>query len=295
LNIPSNLKDSYPFEPERFKLSNGHSLSYLDEGSDEKTPTLFLHGNPTWSFYYRKAIRFWKDHSRCIAVDHLGCGLSDKPSSSSFSYNLQNHANNLLELVDSLNLQNFNLVVHDWGGAIGMTAFADQAHRIRKIVLLNTAAFPSRDVPRRILFCRLPVIGEFFVRALNGFAGPATWMASSKGMTDSAKKGLLQPYGNWKNRVAIWNFVRDIPYELNHPTLSILKSTEEKLKVFSTTPVMACWGMKDFCFHGGYLTKWEKQWPHIISHRFADSGHYILEDSFEDVRAKVEPFLFANE
>ena len=191
MNIPSSLKDSYPFQPKRFKLSNGHSLSYLDEGSDEKTPTLFLHGNPTWSFYYRKAVRFWKDHSRCIAVDHLGCGLSDKPSSSSFPYNLQNHANNLLELVDSLNLQNFNLVVHDWGGAIGMTAFADQAHRIRKIVLLNTAAFPSRDVPRRILFCRLPGIGEFFVRALNGFAGPATWMASAKGITDSAKKGLL--------------------------------------------------------------------------------------------------------
>ena len=95
--------------------------------------------------------------------------------------------------------------------------------------------------------------------------------------------------------MAIWNFVRDIPYERNHPTLTVLQSTAEKLKAFSTTPVMACWGMKDFCFHGGYLKKWEEQWPHIISHRFAGSGHYILEDSFEDVRAKVEPFLFATE
>ena len=113
-------------------------------------------------------------------------------------------------------------------------------------------------------------------------------------MTDSAKKGMLYPYGNWKNRVAIWNFVRDIPYELNHPTLSVLQSTAEKLKHFSSTPAIACWGMKDFCFHGGYLDKWEKYWPHMESHRFVNSGHYILEDSFEEVRAKLEPFLFAN-
>ena len=79
--------------------------------------------------------------------DHLGCGLSDKPRSDQFSYNLKNHAANLLELVDHLGLNNFNLVVHDWGGAIGMTAFAHQVDKIRKIVLLNTASFSSRDVP----------------------------------------------------------------------------------------------------------------------------------------------------
>lgn len=264
----------------------------MDEGSRENPVTLFLHGNPTWSFYYRKAVRFWKDHSRCIAPDHLGCGLSDKPDSVDFSYNLKNHANNLLELVDHLGVDCFNLVVHDWGGAIGLTAFAHQADRIRKIVLLNTAAFPSRDVPLRILFCRLPIVGEFFVRTLNGFAGPATWMGSANGITDSAKKGLLFPYNNWANRVAIWNFVRDIPYERNHLTLPELQNTSNNLINFSNTPAIACWGMKDFCFHGGYLQKWENIWPHMQSHRFAHSGHYILEDSFEEVRTKVEPFLF---
>ena len=292
MKLPSHLEKSYPFQPKSFKLSNGHSISYLDEGSRENPVTLFLHGNPTWSFYYRKAVRFWKDHSRCIAPDHLGCGLSDKPDSVDFSYNLKNHANNLLELVDHLGVDCFNLVVHDWGGAIGLTAFAHQADRIRKIVLLNTAAFPSRDVPLRILFCRLPIVGEFFVRTLNGFAGPATWMGSANGITDSAKKGLLFPYNNWANRVAIWNFVRDIPYERNHLTLPELQNTSNNLINFSNTPAIACWGMKDFCFHGGYLQKWENIWPHMQSHRFAHSGHYILEDSFEEVRTKVEPFLF---
>jgi len=294
LKTPSPLLDSYPFQPKRFKLSTGHVLSYLDEGNKEFPVTLFLHGNPTWSFYYRKAIRSWKEHSRCIAPDHIGCGLSQKPSSKNFSYNLESHAKNILELADYLELKTFNLVVHDWGGAIGMTAFAKQAERISKIVLLNTAAFPSRDVPKRILFCRLPIIGECFVRGLNGFAAPAIWMASAKGMTDEAKKGMLYPYHDWRSRVAIWKFVRDIPFEKNHPSRSTLQNTAKLLHNFSKTESMACWGMKDFCFHPGYLEKWENIWPNLKTYRFPDSGHYILEDSFEEVRSKVEPFLFDN-
>lgn len=256
-------------------------------------PTIFLHGNPTWSFFYRKAVRSWMHLGRCIAPDHLGCGLSDRPSSADFSYNLRNHANNLIELIEFLELKKFNLVVHDWGGAIGFTALGDYPEKLNKIVLLNTAAFPSRDIPLRILFCRLPVIGEIFVRFLNGFARPATWMGSSAGLTDNAKKGLLLPYDNWSNRVAVWNFIRDIPFESNHPSLPVLRQTHEKLYQFSNLPSIACWGMKDFCFHGGYLDDWLKIWPSLIPYRFEHSGHYILEDSFEEVRARVEPFLFS--
>ena len=111
-------------------------------------------------------------------------------------------------------------------------------------------------------------------------------MGSAKGITDSAKKGLLYPYNNWANRVAIWQFVRDVPFETNHSTLPVLQNTSKNLENFSATPVIACWGMKDFCFHGQYLQKWENIWPHMQTHRFADSGHYILEDSFEEVRKK---------
>ena len=149
------------------------------------------------------------------------------------------------------------------------------------IVLLNTAAFPSQDVPRRILFCRIPIIGEIFVRGLNGFVGPATWMASMKGLNKDVKKGLLFPYQTWRNRIAIWNFVRDIPYEKNHVSRKTLADTGKRLQAFSTTPVMTCWGMKDFCFHQGFFKKW-KIFPKIETHRFNDCGHYILEDDFEE-------------
>lgn len=291
---PPYLTRSYPFEPKRLTLPNQQALSYLDEGDSQGTPTLFLHGNPTWSFFYRNAILAWKNHGRCIAPDHLGCGLSDKPSKSQFPYLLKNHAQNILRLVDSLGIDELNLVVHDWGGAIGMTAFSSAPDRIRKIVLLNTAAFPSIDVPRRILFCRLPIIGEFFVRGLNGFAHPAIWMAPAKRLSEDAKRGLLYPYRSWRDRIAIWNFVRDIPYESQHISRPTLQATADKLTLFKSTPAIACWGMKDFCFHEEFLKKWEQIWPHMVTHRFEDSGHYILEDSFKEVRSKIEPFLFGD-
>jgi pimeloyl-ACP methyl ester carboxylesterase len=294
LKTPPFLKEVYPFTPSRYCLDSGHSLSYLDEGKEDSLPTIFLHGNPTWSFYYRKAVLAWRELGRCIVPDHLGCGLSDKPSSKEFSYQLKDHANNIRNLINSLHIENFNLVMHDWGGAIGMTAFGDEPERVRKIVLLNTAAFPSIDVPRRILFCRLPLLGEFWVRAMNGFAFPATWMGSAKGLSESTKKGLLFPYHNWKNRIAIWKFVRDIPHEKNHPSKTVLEKTSQQLANFTGTPSMACWGMKDFCFHGGFLNEWKKRWPNLDVHRLEDSGHYVLEDSFEDVRSKVEPFLFGS-
>ncbi|MGA1115537.1 MAG: alpha/beta fold hydrolase [Opitutales bacterium] len=266
-------------------------MSYLDEGKGTDPPTLFLHGNPTWSFFYRKMISKLSEKHRCLVPDHIGCGLSDKPSSHDFRYQLKDHAENILQLLDSLNINEINLVVHDWGGAIGLTAFASCPERVRKIVLLNTASFLSQDVPKRILFCRLPVIGQFFVRALNGFALPATWIASASGLIQTVKNGFLYPYNNWKNRVAIWNFVKDIPFEKNHPSRSTLQQTEDLLGSFSSTPVLACWGMKDFCFHGGFLNRWQKFWPHMEVHRFPDAGHYILEDDLEGVMVKVEPFL----
>jgi len=289
--LPNSIQREYPFSQNLYKLNNGFRINYVDHGEKDNFPTIFLHGNPTWSFFYRKLILSLKDTYRCIAPDHLGCGLSDKPSSAEFKYNLEEHSNNLRQLVNTLGFKRFNLVVHDWGGAIGLSAFREEFERINKLVLLNTAAFISSDVPKRIRFCRIPIIGEIFVRLLNGFAWPATCMATTSGLNKTVKNGFLYPYKNWRNRVAIWNFVKDIPFEKNHPSRPTLQQTEALLGSFSSTPILACWGMKDFCFHGGFLNRWEEFWPHMEVHRFPNAGHYILEDDIDGVMAKVEPFL----
>ena len=113
MKIPPELKEEYPFNPKRIDLRSGYSMSYLDEGEGTKPPTLFLHGNPTWSFFYRNLVSEWSGEGRCIAPDHLGCGLSYKPPIDQFPYTLESYALNLRTLIDSLDIEEFNLVVHE--------------------------------------------------------------------------------------------------------------------------------------------------------------------------------------
>ena len=216
MSLPKSIQEEYPFQQNPYKLNNGFRINYIDHGK-KIIPTIFLqeiqHG-----LFLSKTNSLVEDNFRCVAPDHLGCGLSDKPTAHEFEYDLEGHSNNVKELVNFLGFKKFNLVVHDWGGAIGLSAFRDEFERINKLVLLNTAAFLSHDVPKRIRFCRIPVIGELFVRLFNGFARPATWMATKKGISKVIKSGFLYPYKDWKSRVAVWKFVRDIPLEENHPT-----------------------------------------------------------------------------
>ncbi len=286
------MNSEYDFSGNFFETKTGYKMHYLDEGPRrDDVPLLLLHGNPTWSFFYRKIIKCLSSEKRCIAPDHIGCGLSEKPNFRNFPYDLQTHSGNLIDLLDDLGVKKVILVLHDWGGAIGLTAFRNQPEQIEKIVLLNTAAFPSTDVPKRILLCRTPVLGQILVRGLNGFAGPATWMATSKGLSKEAKNGLLHPYRSWQDRVAVWRFVKDIPYEKDHPSLKLLQDTSEKLNSFRSTPVMTCWGMRDFCFSPKFLEAWKDRWPHMMVHEMHHAGHYVLEDSYEECEARMKPFL----
>ena len=114
--ICAPFRDEYPFEQNFFKTRAG-ALHFLDEGPRDAAPILCVHGNPTWSFYYRRLVREFRENSRVIAPDHIGCGLSEKPQN--WSYRLADHVANLEELVLGLDLRRITLVVHDWGGAIG--------------------------------------------------------------------------------------------------------------------------------------------------------------------------------
>ena len=128
-----------------------------------------------------------------------------------YSYCLAQHIENLDCLLRHLLIDRYSLVVHDWGGAIGIGCAVNHIDRIEKIVVMNTAAFRSTRIPLRIQLCRLPLLGEIIVRLFNGFAWPARFMAVKKKMDPAVAKAYLAPYNSWKNRVAIFNFVKDIP------------------------------------------------------------------------------------
>lgn len=262
-------------------------MAYLDEGSGP--PVVMVHGNPSWSYLYRNLIAGLRDRYRCIAPDHLGCGFSDKPQD--YPYRLANHVDNLDRLLESLAIERCILVVHDWGGAIGMGWAVRHPERVAGVVVLNTAAFRSDRLPLRIAVCRWPLLGPLLVRGLNGFARAATFMAVSRPMRAEIARGFLTPYDSWANRIAILRFVQDIPMNEGHPSWSTLLSIENSLHRLQHCPVLLCWGGRDFCFNDSFYQQWRLRFPLAEAHYFAAANHYVLEDALPDIRPLVDGFI----
>jgi haloalkane dehalogenase len=288
--LPDWLRRLYPFEPKAFDCGRAR-LSYLDEGPRSEEAVLLVHGNPTWSFYYREAVRVLVAAGlRCVAPDHVGMGLSDKPQD--HPYRLETHIENLAGLVASLGLKRVHLVVHDWGGAIGFGWAARHPEIIGRIVILNTAAFPSPWMPLRIRLCRAPMIGEALVRGLNGFAWPATWMAVNRTPLDPAvKRGYLFPYDSWKNRIGVARFVADIPMRPEHPTMKTLEQVAAGLGKFRDHSIKIIWGGADFCFNDWFFHRWQEIFPQAQTRYLPDAGHYVLEDAGMEARSEIAGFL----
>ncbi len=280
--IPDWLARLYPFTPQSFVTAQGARLSYLDEGPRSDEAVLMLHGNPTWSFYYRQLVQELSPTVRCIAPDHIGMGLSEKPGD--YHYTLATRIADIERLVASLGLKRVHLVVHDWGGAIGFGFAARHPELIGRLVILNTAAFASERIPARIAGCKIPLIGPLLVRGFNGFAWPATWMAMHRRrLTPEEKRGYLFPYESWGARVAVSAFVRDIPLSPAHPSWTTLKAVEAGLVQFKDRSTLIVWGGRDFCFNATFLARWQELFPAARCERIADAGHYVLEDAATEV------------
>lgn len=288
LGTEVRLLFEYDFKPHYFDLLHGR-LHYLDEG--EGRVVVLVHGNPTWSYYFRNLVRVLSCSFRVIVPDHLGCGLSDKPQD--FNYILDNHINNLVLLLEHLEVDTCSMVVHDWGGPIGLGAVADGGVELEKLAILNTAAFRSSRIPFRIRICRWPVIGRMLVQGLNGFSGAAIFMAVEKKMDAAVAKGYLKPYDSWNNRRAVYEFVKDIPLtpkDRSYPTLVRIEDSLTKLSQ-SKIPTAIYWGGKDFCFNDHFYTSWRDRFPRASRHYFEDWGHYVLEDGKGQIEPLIEKFL----
>ncbi|MBN1471506.1 MAG: alpha/beta fold hydrolase [Syntrophaceae bacterium] len=283
---PDWLNKLYPFKSNFFQLKDNLSLHYLDEGKGD--PMLMLHGNPTWSFYYRNLVAEFSNSHRVVVPDHIGCGLSGKPQD--YEYTLKQHIDNLEKFVSFLKLKDFILVVHDWGGAIGFGLLERHPDLVNKIVILNTAAYLSDVIAFQINICRIPVLAEQVIRRLNGFALTATYMAVAKKMSPEIRKGYLFPYDNYKNRIATARFVADIPMNPRHRSYQTLKNIELSLAQHHC-PILILWGKKDFCFHDHFLNRWREIYPHAIVKTFKNAGHYVLEDAKDEIIQELKQFL----
>jgi haloalkane dehalogenase len=289
----SDLRHLYPYTSHYLDL-NGFKYHYLDQGDGE--PLVMVHGNPTWSFYFRELVNNFSPRFRTIVPDHIGCGLSDKPDIDAYGFGLENRVDDLEMLLDHLDVDhNITLILHDWGGMIGMAYAVRHPERIHRLILLNTYAFlPPADY-------RVPLSGHFIRRAgplaalailgFNLFSFGALYLASRKGLARDVKKGLTAPYNCWNHRIAVLKFVQDIPLNPKDSSYSLAKTVDENLALFSDTPILICWGEHDFVFNHCFLDEWQRRFPNAEAHRFSDAGHYVLEDVPEKIVPLIQDFL----
>jgi haloalkane dehalogenase len=287
------IRHLYDFQSHFLDLE-GQRYHYLDEGQGE--PVVMVHGNPSWSFMYRELVGSLRKTYRVIAPDHMGCGLSDKPDGSQYEYTLERRAGDLEQLLDQLGVTSkINLVVHDWGGPIGMLFAVRHPDRIARLVVFNTAAFllpEAKTLHWSLLFARNSQLAAFLILKFNAFARVATFMGCrSKRMPREIRHAYAGPYDSSKNRIATLAFVRDIPLSPSDPAYAPLQEVEEKLDQFQQTPMLICWGEKDFAFDRDFLEEWVKRFPQAQVHRFPEAGHYVLEELPELVIPLVREFL----
>ncbi len=292
--LNSKLRSLYPFHSHCLNL-NGLLYHYIDEGhyADEGkgNPIVMVHGNPSWSFLYRRLVQEFSSTHRVLVPDHIGCGLSDKPQD--YSYTLKQHVANLEAFIEKQELKNVTLMLHDWGGPIGLGYATNNVDNISSIIAMNTVGFVLPHIPWYLKLCGSKFPGEFLVRRLNAFAKCASVVGSKPlpGLKKLVKEGYLAPYDSYENRIAIHRFIRDIPKNEQSESYEELKRIEDGLALLKDTPMLLLWGAKDPVFRMSAYEAWQKKVPHLQTELYSDGGHYLPEDCHEEIVPRIRSFL----
>jgi len=288
----------YPFESQWLNVA-GNRMHFLDEGPRDAPIVLMVHGNPTWSFYYRNLVIALRDRYRCIVPDHIGCGLSDKPGADQYPYTLERRISDLDALMSHIQPQTMvHLIVHDWGGMIGFGWAVERSEQIGNMVIGNTAAFPlppEKKLPAALWLVRNTKLGALLVQGLNAFSGIAARVAFKKPVSAEVRNAYTGPYDSWDNRIAILRFVQDIPLKPADPGYNIVQMTESRLTEFTNKPCLLAWGEKDFVFDQHFLRQWKRLFPQAKVLEYPDCGHYIFEDGGPPLTQAISDFMDQNE
>jgi len=288
----------YPAHPQRFDVRPGLSMNYLDEGPRDGEVVVMVHGNPSWSYYWRALVAGLSDRYRCIVPDHIGMGLSDKPADDQYTYTLQSRVDDLDALLRHLGITGpVTLAVHDWGGMIGFGWALSHHQQVKRLVVLNTAAFPmpaAKKMPWQIALGRHWKVGEWIIRTFNAFSAGASWLGVERKMPAEVRRAYVAPYDSYANRISTIRFMQDIPLSPADPAWPLLERSGQVLPSYADRPVFIGWGLRDFVFDHHFLEGFRAALPQAEVHAFEDAGHYVLEDKHEVLVPRIRAFLDEN-
>jgi haloalkane dehalogenase len=295
----------YPFTPRRFDVRPGIAMSFLDEGPREGDVVLMLHGNPSWSYYWRQLVLGLREPAsgkayRCIVPDHVGMGLSDKPddapdASPRYDYTLQSRIDDLDALLQHLGITGpVTLAVHDWGGMIGFGWALRDPARVRRLVVLNTSSFPlpaAKRMPLRLRMGRDSRLGGWLIRRFNLFARGAAWIGTKRSLPADVRRAYAGVYDGWENAISTLRFMQDIPLAPGDRAWPLVEAAAKQLPNYSDRAAFLGWGLRDFVFDRHFLEGFTAALPKAEVHAFEDAGHYVLEDKAEVLVPAIRAFL----
>jgi haloalkane dehalogenase len=275
--LDGNFEGTFPFEP-RYVEAGDVRLHYVDEGPRDAPALLFVHGNPTWSYLWRRPVAELSARGRrCVAFDHMGFGRSDKPPLLA-RYTFQAHIDNALALIDELDLSEVTLVAHDWGGPIGLGAMLERRERLRGLVLMNTWAWELPSfVPPFVREFRTEGLGEILALGGNLFVESIPGGMANRDTDPVMMDAYRAPFPSYWSRVGMLAFQRDIPLTERDRSAELMGTIHERLMGLDL-PVTLIWGMRDPVFQPVFLDQWRELFPQARVVELDDAAHFVPED-----------------
>jgi pimeloyl-ACP methyl ester carboxylesterase len=289
-DLHGDFGGTFPYVP-RYLNTGDVRLHYVDEGPSEAQPLLFVHGNPTWSYLWRRPLsELPAQGRRCVAFDHMGFGRSDKPPQLS-AYSLERHIENAIALIDALDLSDVTLVGHDWGGPIGLGALLERRDRLRALVLMNTWAWELPSfLPPFLREFRTEGLGEILALGGNLFVESIPGGMRRRDADPLMMEAYRAPFPDYWSRAGTLAFQREIPLTERDRSAPLMASIHERLPDLAL-PVLLVWGMRDPVFQPVFLEQWRELFPEAETVELDDASHFLVEDSPDAVIDAIEGFL----
>ena len=269
----------YPFQARWFDGA-GPRVHYVDVGSG--TPVVMFHGNPTWSFLYRKVITELQGQFRCIAMDYPGFGLSERPAG--YGYTSAEHAQVVGQLVDALGLQDFIVVGQDWGGPIGMTVALERASRVSGMVFANTWYWPAQGGLTAFSVVMSSPPFQWLILQRNWFVN----FIMPRSVATPMAPEVFKTYQDAQPTPEARRGVAEFPRQIRRARPMLARLAAQAPKALSGKPVELVWALKDPAFGSeAVLARWQRDFPTASVTRLEGANHYIQEDAPEAIAAAV--------